>query len=47
MNLRYEILQEPDSLYKLIRHRGDWHIDVVCIGTYELCKRTMEFLKDV
>lgn len=44
MNLRYEILQEPVGHYKLIRHRGDWHIDVVCYGTYERCKEVMELI---
>lgn len=47
MNLRYEILQIPSGPYKLIRHRGDWHIDVVCLGSYEECKRIMEFLNDI
>lgn len=44
MNLRYEILQDPNGFYTLIRHRGAWHVDVVCYGTYELCKEVKELI---
>ena len=44
MNLCYEILPHDDT-YKLVRHRGEWHIDVVCYGTYDSCKSVMELIQ--